>query len=215
MGRTVREGFSWLSPPGDCFEGIRLSHYHYPAGAGGMGVLRLSILLLMHGNSGLFVVVGRYCMWDAWDDSACRLFAAGVAVVFVVGRYCVRSAWDDSACRVFAAGFTAVGIVWLEIGGTESRSVWIPVLADASPAFGNDRLRKVGGFSLGVLDLVPVTVAAAAKKDAGAEGKWDAEIMMISKYSKNVEKFKPQRFPKLSLGVVKMIDFPDFSLTIA
>ena len=166
-------------------------------------------------NSGLFVVVGRYCMWDAWDDSACRLFAAEVAVAVVVGRYCVRSAWDDSACRMFAAGVTGVGIVWLRTGGTVSRSVWIPVLADSSPAFGNGRLRNVGGCSLGILDLIPGIVAAAAKTDAGAEGKWDAEIMMISKNSKNVENFWPQHFPRLSLGVVKMIDFPDFFLTIA
>ena len=28
------------------------------------------------GNSGLFVVVGRYCVWDVWDDSASGVFAA-------------------------------------------------------------------------------------------------------------------------------------------
>jgi len=88
------------------------------------------------GNSGLFVVVGRYCMWDAWDDLACWLFSAEVAVAVVVGRYCMWSAWDDSACRVFDAGLTAVGVVWLGTRGTVSRNVWIPVLADVSPAFG-------------------------------------------------------------------------------
>ena len=154
-------------------------------------------------------------MWDAWDDSACRLFAAEVAVAVVVGRYCMWSAWDDSVCRVFAAGFTAVGVVWLGTRGTVSRNVWIPVLADASPAFGNCRLRNVGSWSFRVLDLIPGIVAAAAETDVGAEGKWDAEIMMISKYSKNDENFWPQRFPRLSLGVVKMIDFPDFFLTVA
>ena len=68
---------------------------------------------------------------------------------------------------------------------------------------------------LGILDLIPGIVAAVAETDVGAEGEWDAEMMMMSKYSKNVEFFWLQWFPRLSVGVVKMIDFPDFFLTMA
>ena len=42
---------------------------------------------------------------------------------------------------------------------------------------------------LGILDLIPGIVAAVAETDVGAEGEWDAEMMMMRKYSKNVEFF--------------------------